>query len=499
MTTVVLVRRFLADYARNPVNLLVLVLVPVVFVVVAAGSLADAAKLLGGAGGGFAVETTTAGWAAGFLAGIAMYFQTSAARDVDRRLVLSGLSVTRLVAARLAAGLALAVLASGAALLALAARSGIDRPGRVVAGTLMFAIVYLGIGAVVGSLVRNPVNGTVLIMFVWIVDVFFGPTIGANDKVATRGLPTHFVSLWMVGLSSGHGGRPGDLGLALAWTVGAAVLAWTTVVATTRVAHDRRRQRQPGSVGDQLTAAIRAGWRDWRRNPTIWALLIVVPAVYVYLSDAITPHRMTPLVLVEGGRRVTQTWDIADIHAGTMAPIAVASLAALVGLFVAVDTRAGDQRLTLAGLRSPVLLTARLVTVGLAAVLATAVSLAVVAAVFDARQWGVYLAGNLLLAATYGLIGVLLAPIFGRVAGVFIAFLLPFLDLGLTQSPMLHGEPSTWAQALPGYGGTRVLIDGALTDTFDETRALAIAVAWLVVLTIAAVVLFRRAARPAQG
>ena len=30
MTTVTFVRRFLADYARNPVNLLVLVLVPLV-------------------------------------------------------------------------------------------------------------------------------------------------------------------------------------------------------------------------------------------------------------------------------------------------------------------------------------------------------------------------------------------------------------------------------------------------------------------------------------
>jgi hypothetical protein len=35
-----LVRRFLADYARNPVNLLMLVLVPAAFVAGAAGSLA---------------------------------------------------------------------------------------------------------------------------------------------------------------------------------------------------------------------------------------------------------------------------------------------------------------------------------------------------------------------------------------------------------------------------------------------------------------------------
>ena len=61
MITTVFVRRFVTDYARNPVNLLLLVLVPAVFVVAAAGSLADAAALLGGRGGP-AVETNTAGW-----------------------------------------------------------------------------------------------------------------------------------------------------------------------------------------------------------------------------------------------------------------------------------------------------------------------------------------------------------------------------------------------------------------------------------------------------
>src|SRR6266545_3788182 len=133
-TTILFVRRFLADYARNPVNLLVLVLVPLVFVIVAAGSLADAAKLLGGASGGVRVQTVTAGWAAGFVAAIAMYFQVAAARDTDRRLAVS------------------------AALVALALRTGIDQPGRVIAGALLFAVIYLAVGAIAGALVRNPVN-----------------------------------------------------------------------------------------------------------------------------------------------------------------------------------------------------------------------------------------------------------------------------------------------------------------------------------------------------
>src|SRR6266511_1266431 len=219
MTTIVFVRRFLADYARNPVNLLMLVVVPAVFVVAAAGYLVDAAKLLSDAPAeASSVATATAGWAAAFLAGIAMYFQVSAARDADRGLVVAGLPARRLVAARLAAGLALAMLASATALVALQLRTGIDQPARVIAGTAMFAVIYLGIG---------------------------------------------------------------DLGIAGAWTLGALALAFTVVVATARISHHRRWWRaRPGSTRDQLTAATRMGWRDWRRNPVLWLLLAAVPAVF---------------------------------------------------------------------------------------------------------------------------------------------------------------------------------------------------------------------------
>lgn len=486
------VRRFLADYTRNPVNLLMLVLVPTVFVVVVAGSLGDAADLFGGPGGP-AVQTATAGWAAGFLAAIAMYFQTRAARAADRRLVLAGLAPARLVAARLAAGLALALLATATALIALLLRAGIDAPARTITGTLMFAVIYLAIGALAGTLARTPVNGMVLILFVWIIDVFFGPAMGAADRLATRILPTHFLTLWMIDLPSGHSGRLGDLGLALAWTASALAASFAVVTATSRVTGRPRRRARPGSLADQLLAGLRMCIRDYRRNPVLWALLAVVPIVFVLLADAATPNRPISLTLTEAGHRSVQTFPMPAVHGATMAPIAVASLAALAGLFMVLDARSGDRRLALAGFRIPALLAGRLAVIGLAALAATTASLTVTATVFDARQWGVYAAANLLVAATYGLVGVVLGPLFGRVAGVFIAFLIPFLDLGIAQSPMLRDQPPVWARALPGYGPTRVLLDGALTRSFDETGPLLAALAWLAGLVFLAATVFRRA------
>jgi hypothetical protein len=497
MSTLLVVRRFLADYTRNPVNLLVLVLIPTVFVVVAAGSLADAAKLLGASGGGPAVQIATAGWAAGFLAGIAMYFQTASARDADRRLVLSGLPTRRLVAARLTTGLILALLAGTAAVAALAMRTGVDDPGRVVAGTLMFAVIYLAIGGLVGALAPNPVNGTVVILFVWILDVFFGPAMGSLDRPATRVLPTHFVSLWMIDLPSRHGGRLGDLGWAMVWTLTALALAWAVVSVRARMARPPHARLLPGSWSGQLAAGLRAGWRESRRNPVLWALMVAVPAVFILLADAVTPDEPTQVTVMEAGRKVTEQISLVTIHGGTMAPIAIGSLSALAGLFLLLDARSGDARLVLAGFRAGALTAARLGTLGLAVAFVTAVSLAVTATVFDPERWWIYAAGNALVAATYALIGVVLGPLFGRVSGVIMAFLLPFLDIGIAGSPMLRPEPAAWARLLPSYGGVRVLLDGGLTAGFDQARALAIALAWLAGLLAITTIMFRRLARPA--
>lgn len=489
------VRFFLLDYARNPVNLVLLVAVPAVFVIVVGGSMADASFLLGGVGGP-AVETATAGWAAGFLAGIAMYFQIAATRDTDRRLVIAGLAPRRLVSARLLTGTLLAVLASAVALAALVVRSGMDNPVRVVIGTLMFAVIYVAIGAAVGTVAGNPVNGTVTVLFVWILDVFFGPAMGAADRLATRGLPTHFVTLWMVDLPSRHGGRLGDLSWAIAWTVAAVAAAWLLAATRARVAHPRRRQADPAGRRVQLAAASRAAWRDVRRNRVQWVLFVVVPVVFILTAAAVTPNKPIILLLREQGRSLARSFPMPDVHGATMAPIAIASLAALIGLFALLDSRESDRRTVLAGLRPGALFSARLAVLAVMVVVASVVALATTALVFQPARWATYAAANLLLGFTYALIGALLAPIFGRVGGVFVAFLLPFLDIGITQSPMLHPEPTAFSTFLPGYGGSRVLLDGALTPSFDETRPLFIGLAWLISLTVIVAMTYRHATTP---
>ena len=489
------VRLLLRDYARNPVNLLLLAVVPVVFVAVVAPPLADAGTFVGGTGGP-AVETASAGWSAAFLAGIAMYFQIAGSHEADRRAVLAGLPASTLTAARLLTGLALAAGASAAALLTLAVVRGIDNPVRVGAGTLMLALVYLAVGAAVGALVRNPVNGTVVLLFVWIFDVFFGPVMTSADRLLTRLLPGHYVTLWSVELPSGHAGRLSDLGWALAWVAVALAVAAAVVARALPRRRLARRSRRPGSPLAQQRAVTAAAWRDARRNPVQWALLVVVPLLFIVSADAVTADEPLTLTLRERGQDLAMTLRMPDVHGATMAPIAVASLTALAGLFGLLDSRLADRRTALAGMRPVALLGGRLAALAGAVVVTTGVTLAVTATVVQPQQWLPFAAAVLLAGAAYALVGALLAPLVGRVGGVFLAFLLPFLDLGVFQSPMLHPEPTTTSQLLPGYGSTRVLLDATLTEGFDEARSLILGVLWLAALLAATALVYGRSVRP---
>jgi len=237
-------------------------------------------------------------------------------------------------------------------------------------------------------------------------------------------------------------------------------------------------------------------WRDARRNPAQWALFAVVPVVFILGAQAVTPNKPLILTLQENGRAVAAALPMPDVHAATMAPLAIASLAALIGLFVVFECRDSDRRVALAGLAPNALLGARLGVLALTAIAATAVSIATTTLVFDATRWPAYVGASLLVASTYGLVGALLARIFGRVGGVFIAFLMPFLDLGIVQSPMLHPTPTTLSRWLPGYGGSRVLLDAAFTTGFDQTLPLLIGGGWLVVLSAAVAITYRHAVRP---
>lgn len=132
----------------------------------------------------------------------------------------------------------------------------------------------------------------------------------------------------------------------------------------------------------------------------------------------------------------------------------------------------------------------------LAAVLVTVVSLGVTAVSFTPQVWITFAIAALLVAITYAMIGVIVGPLVGQLGGLYLMFLLPFLDVGLAQNVMFSAAPPAWAVWMPAHGAVRVLVDAAFTTSFDEITGLLLAVTWLVGLTAAAAGVFHRLAAP---
>ena len=524
-------RRALADYARRPLNLVLLVVVPVVLVWVWGGTLADFSALLGGQAKPVQLEAATAGWAAGALAGLGGLFQIIGARGPDRRLASAGRRATPVVAGRVAACLTLATVAAIGGLVALAVRTGINDPVRAVLGTALVATIYVAIGVLVGTFVRSDMNGALLVTLAWILDVFLGPGLGRGSSALTRAFPLHFPQLLLTSQVTGHGGPLSDLVWSLVWAVGLGAVAIHRLRRITGPARSRRtRSLAVDAVGDVVTstptvptldgravrppadvrpaphadtallAATRAAMRDYRRNRVLWSLLVGVPAIFIGLAIAVTVDEPGPVDLVEGARRYTEMLSERRMHAATMVPVTAAFLAGLAGLFVATGTTDGDRRLVLAGMRARQVLGSRLAVIALATAVTTAAAVVISGAWYPPESWVVFAGGNLVIAMTYAMIGLVLGPLTGRLGGLYLVLLLAFIDVGLGQTVMLPGGPPGWGAFLPGRGASRVLIDGAFTSRFDQLEGLLLGLAWFAAAaTIAAFVFQRRTSSAARN
>jgi hypothetical protein len=166
---------FAREQLRAPFTLVLLVAVPVVFVTVSAGVLSGFAEALGGSLAGDAASTLSAGWAAAFIAGTLGFFQAVSSRGADRRLTLAGTGPTRVALSRISASLALAIVAAAAGFAALLVRTGVTHPWHAAAAIVAFALIYVAIGIVIGSLIASPLEGSLAVAFVFLLDVFSGP------------------------------------------------------------------------------------------------------------------------------------------------------------------------------------------------------------------------------------------------------------------------------------------------------------------------------------
>lgn len=228
---------FVREHLRAPLTLALLVAIPVFFVLIFASVLGDFAKALGGTLAAQSATAISAGWAAAFLAGTLAFFQVSSSRGADRRLALAGLGAWRVAVARMAAALAIGTAVSAVAFAALWLRSGIGHPWHAAVAILSFAVIYIGLGALIGAFVEGALEGSLLVLLLFSLDAFSSPEMTSSGAFGWT--PTRSATELLIAAGGGRGSPTADwLGMAVV-ALGALTVALAAFWAAARTRSDR--------------------------------------------------------------------------------------------------------------------------------------------------------------------------------------------------------------------------------------------------------------------
>ncbi|KKL94601.1 hypothetical protein LCGC14_1863070, partial [marine sediment metagenome] len=207
----------------------------------------------------------------------------------------------------------------------------------------------------------------------------------------------------------------------------------------------------------------------------------------------VTPDVPFSLTLPEGGRTVDQPVGMASLHGAVMAPMTVAFLAGILGMFVMLSSREADRRLVNAGYPSFLLLLVRLSIVAIISVFITGLAVGITTIDFMPGQLALFSLINFVSALQYAFIGAVVGTFLSAMSGTYVMFFMPMIDIGFVQNPMLaRGEAAWWVKILPGYTPMEVLMDVSFTPGFDTGAELALALVYLLGLAAVAAALFWR-------
>ena len=211
---------FVREHLRAPLTIALLISIPVFFVLIFATVLGEFATALGGTLAGQAATAISAGWAAAMLSGLLAYFQVSSSRGADRRLSAAGLGPWRVALARISAALAIGIAVSAIAFLTLLLKSGIGHPAHAAVAILSFAVIYIGIGALVGAFVKDALSGSLVVLGIFFIDAFSNPQMTSSGAVSWT--PTRAASNLLVA-AGGQMGSPTADWLEMAAVAGGAI------------------------------------------------------------------------------------------------------------------------------------------------------------------------------------------------------------------------------------------------------------------------------------
>lgn len=218
----------LRTYARSPLNLVMLAVIPVLFVRAFGASLSRFADMVDVSIPLRSGEALTALWAAVFLTALIGMFMRASAREADRRLVLSGFSSTQAALARLASVAVLAGLPVFVSFAVLLIATDPSEPLLSLLVLYVAALLYAGIGVLVGSVTPSQLEGSLVLMVVFMFDVFLGSPLFAEAGPQASLTPARAPSDILIAAVTGEGHAASHWGVLSAYTVAVLALAMLT-------------------------------------------------------------------------------------------------------------------------------------------------------------------------------------------------------------------------------------------------------------------------------
>ena len=184
---------FLRDYYRTPLNLVLLVAIPLLLVAAFGDSLSRLAGMLEVVLTPALGESLGAMWSAAFLTGIMGFFTMVGSRDADRRLVRAGYSPLHVVGLRFGAVALLGGLATLVSYLALRSQVAPSNAALTLLVLYLGAMIYGTVGILIGSLVTGQLEGSFALLFFFVMDAFIAsPLFGDAAEFPFGLLPTYY-------------------------------------------------------------------------------------------------------------------------------------------------------------------------------------------------------------------------------------------------------------------------------------------------------------------
>jgi len=182
------------QYVREPVNLALLLLIPPLFIIAMSGAISTFSNVTGGNLDERAGTGLSGLWAAAILTGVGSFFLSLASTRVDGRLLLAGLRPAAVAAAHGLVTVAIAVLTTTVSVAILLFTQEVARLEALVAAILLASLIYGSIGSLLSVYVRGDLEGSFVIILIFMLDAFVGGPLAAGKGVFADLLPVHFPS-----------------------------------------------------------------------------------------------------------------------------------------------------------------------------------------------------------------------------------------------------------------------------------------------------------------